>query len=214
MKHIKYLPAFVVMLMMAIATPASAQLFDFPVYLLPVQYDGAEEDGNSWAAGTFATGVNDASGKSNAIGAAFGTRMPSVSFSGGAGYILSGVDELTFGGNVAAPLKTTEDSAISLQLGVGYLGVGSGSQYSIPFAAGFQKTVVSSEAAITYWGAPRIQWSVSRFAGMTSTSTNFGASFGASFNLSSGVGFHSALDYLNTSGGDPLIFGAGIHKSF
>lgn len=214
MKHIKYLPTLVVLLMMAIATPATAQLFDFPVYLLPVQYEDAESDGDSWVAGTFATGINDASGKTNAIGAAFGKTMPTVSFSGGVGRLFGGIDEFTFGGNVAAPVKTTEDSAFSLQLGVGYFGAGSGSAYAIPFSGGYQKTVVSPEAAITYWGAPRIQWNVTRFGGMTSTSTNFGASGGASFNFPSGLGLHAAVDFLNTGGGDPFILGAGVHKRF
>lgn len=211
MKHLKFVPALVLLLMAAITTQASAQLFDMPVRLNLILEDDEADEGHVDA--SFGTGLNNASGKVNILAASYERSTSSLSFAIRGGYLLSGINDLTLGASVAAPLSKSDGTVISLQGGLGWFNFDAGittvNSWSIPFGLGFQKSVDSGEADITLWGSPRIQWTLSSGGGTTNTSTNFGASGGVRFTLDSDLALHAEADYLNTGGGDPITFSVG-----
>jgi len=195
------------------APSASAQLFGFPDYAIPV-YSGTT---SSWFAGSFATGLNDASGKLNAYGVAGGMVGESVSFSGGLGLVDGAGDtEPTLGARVAVPLSSTESYALSAQAGLGWMSqdvgtLGSFTFIRIPVGVAISGSVDSGEAMITPWGMPRLNFVRTSSDAGSDTSTDLGVSGGVSFNFPSGFGIHTALDVLFADGGEPIVFGVGGH---
>lgn len=210
MKNFKYVPALVLLLMAAITTQAAAQ-FDLTSRLnLVLELD---EESVSQVDGTFGTGLNNASGKTNIVALSYEGLGSNLSYAVRAGYLLSGVNDLTLGASVAAPIKQSEGSAVSIQLGLDWYGFDAGitsiNVFNFPFGLGLQKTVDSGEADITLWAFPNIQFAISSGGGSTNTNTNFGASAGAKFDLDNAWALHAETGYTNTSGGDPLLFSVG-----
>lgn len=208
MKNLKKLAASALLSMAVLASPASAQ-FDFPYFALTVSGDG-----HGYFASGFATGVNDASGKTNAIGAWYGQDAASVSFLVGAGYLMSGVDELSLGGDVAFALQRKETSAISLQVGLDWIGFDAGlttlNAYQIPVSVAWQGAFVSPDAVVIPFVAPRIQFLHQRGGGASDTSSDFGLAGGVSFKFNSGLAAHAALDFSIRDGGDPVHTGIAL----
>ena len=113
-------------LMLVSATAAEAQLFNFPVYGPPPSTGGP----STYLAGTFGGGLNDESGKNNAIGAAIGRTGigDRVTVFGGGGLILlddPADDEITLGGGVGIDLLPADAGAqVALATGLGWMSPG------------------------------------------------------------------------------------------
>ena len=96
----KFVFSFAWIAALLIATPAVAQLHNFPVY---ARGQGPSE-GSTFVAVTGARGLNDNSGKQNAFALSAGRGMERVSFAGHAGYVASDTDELTLAASVGVHL--------------------------------------------------------------------------------------------------------------
>lgn len=210
MKNFKFVPALVLLLLAGMTTQASAQFDLAPRLNLVLEVDA---ESVSQVDATFGTGLNNASGKTNILALSYEGLGSGLSYALRAGYLLSGVNDLTLGGSVSAPIKQSDGSAVSIQLGLSWYGFDAGitsiNTFSFPFGLGLQKSVDSGEADITLWAFPNIQFSLASGGGTTNTSTNFGASAGVKFGLESNWALHAETGYTNTSGGDPILFSVG-----
>jgi hypothetical protein len=177
-----------------VATPAMGQLVNFPVVALaPGDADGVNAVSGGWA-----RGLNDQSGKANAIGAAFvrGTEMVSFGISGG--YVMSGLDEVTLAGSVAYHLPIADAPVgVSIQTGIGWINTAT-SVLNFPVGVALQGSTEAGSMMVTPWVMPRVHFtrvgSVGAFP--SSTATDFGASAGAGFATEGGFGFGVALDLM------------------
>lgn len=195
-----------------VASPALAQMLGNPVYFSPKQGIGLT------IAGDFGRGLNDNSGKANYFGgrATLGLQMVAITAGAGSAKASGGDAELSFGGDVAVKVLKGPmvPVTVSVQAGAAFWSstfLGTDISYlHVPIGAAVAFNVSSPGASVEPWVAPRVD--ILRASnGGSSTDTNIGASGGVNVGLPSGVGFHLALDYLNVSGGSPLMVGAGVH---
>jgi hypothetical protein len=194
------------------ASPALAQMFGNPVYFSPKQGVGLT------IAGDYGRGLNDNSGKANYFGGRATLGLPMVAITVGAGSAkASGGDaQMSFGGDVAVTVLKgpAVPVTVSLQAGAALWSTTIlTTDYSfihVPVGAALAFNVNSPGASVEPWLAPRVD--IMRASnGASSTETNIGGSGGVNVGLPSGLGFHLAVDYLNVSGGSPIMVGAGVH---
>lgn len=197
------------------ASPAEAQLFNFPVYAPP---SSAATGPSTFVFGTFGGGLNDQSGKNNAVGAGIGRTgiADRVTVFAGGGLVLlddPADDELTLGGAVGIDLLPN----VGLAAGLGWMSPSGGTLLHIPVGVSLGTSIESESATVSPWVMPRVSFNrVSPDVGDSNTETDFGVSGGVAINLASGLGFHAALDVLivedfagdNTSS---VLFGGGVH---
>lgn len=199
--------------------PADAQLFNYPVYSAPSSVGGPF----TFVAASYGGGLNDVSGKNNAIGAAvgrtgIGDRVTVV----GAGALIfiddPADDEVTLSGAVGVDVLPADAGAqVALNAGLGWMSPGDLTLLHIPVGVSLGTTIEGSSANVNPWIMPRI--SFNRRSGdliESNTDTDFGVSGGVAINLPSGIGFHAALDVLivDDVSGDSTgswLFGGGVH---
>jgi hypothetical protein len=118
-----------------------------------------------------------------------------------------------FGGPLI-PLSAT------LQGGIGYskpdvgLLPGNTTELRFPVGLGVALTIPNPALAIRPWIAPRLDIIRSSGGGVSTTKTNFGLGAGLELNLLNGFGLHAAYDRVFKDGGDPGVFGIGVHYAF
>lgn len=198
-------------LSLLLTQPLEAQSWYFPDFALP----SSSGEPASWIAGTYARGLNEYSGETNAVGAAFGKVSGSVAFQGVLGYITDDPGEVTAGASVGLDLNRGEGTRISAQGGIGWINFDffdeSVSFWRIPLGVAVKGSMGSEEEAIMPWVMPKVVVSFATGAGESDTETDFGASGGISFTTANGVGFHSALDALFVDDEVVLFLGVGVH---
>ena len=111
--------------------------------------------------------------------------------------------------------------SVTVQGGVGYAKPDGGvlpgdkiNDWHFPIGVGFALTIPNPALAIKPWLAPRVDIHRTSLNGDSNTDTNFGLSGGIEFNLLSGLGLHTAYDYVNGDPSNPGIFGIGAHYTF
>lgn len=189
--------------------PAEAQAWFFPDYALPSMVDGP----SSWVAGSYGRGLNDESGKLDAIGAAYGRTGESASFQMGFGFVTGdGDDELTLGFSIGTDVYEGDSGNIAIQGGLGWMSPGDLTMLRFPIGVAWKGMMeTDSGGAIVPWVMPRLN--IVRISGFgdSETETDIGLSGGLTINFASGVGIHTALDFWDGDGGDPILLGLGIH---
>ena len=198
-------------LFLVIAPDAAGQLWFFPDYALPSS-DGPPA---TWVAGTYGRGLNDATGKTDAFGAAVGRTSRRTSFMGAFGYIDEEGGEYTAGGAVAYDLITRGGTQASIQVGVGWLDLDFLDEevtfLSFPIGFAVKTPIQSGSFTLTPWFMPRVNIVRASGAGESETETDLGVSGGFWVNTVSGFGFHTAIDGLFVDGETPWQLGVGIH---
>lgn len=198
-------------LLIAVAPALEAQSFFFPDYALPSMADQP----TGFLAASYGRGLNDASGKVDAYGVAYGRSMESFSFALNMGAADLVDTEITAGGSIAVDVMQGESATISLQGGVGWISFDvlttSTTSLRFPIGVAIKGAVESPEARITPWVMPRLNVARTSAGGASTTSTDFGASGGVGFTFASGFGVHTALDVLVRDGGQPWTFMMGAH---
>lgn len=111
--------------------------------------------------------------------------------------------------------------SVTLQGGIGYSKPDNGflpgqevNELRFPVGVGFALTIPNPALAIKPWIAPRIDIVRSSAGGQSTTESNFGLGGGLELNLLSGLGVHAAYDRVFIDGGDPSVFGLGVHYTF
>jgi len=196
-------------LLTATAVSVEAQLLNFPVYATP-----SGEPATFLAAG-YGRGLNDASGKQDAYGAAVGrTGIGNrVTVLGAAALIDSDPEsEWTFAGAVGIDVLPTGGSAqVSVQSGIGYFSPSDNfSLLHFPIGVALKGMIEGPTANVEPWIMPRL--SVVRTSnGTSNTETDFGVSGGFGVTLPSGFGIHTALDLLAVDPDNTWLLGVGVH---
>lgn len=229
---------FVVSVMFAMSvTPASAQIFNQPVYHNPGHGTGVT------LAADIGIGANDDAKKlvpgetPVGYGGHITLGLPVVTITAG----LSVVDpkgprdtEVAVGGNLALTLFKAPMTPIvvDLQAGLGYVKFDAAGGFpelkviDVPIGVGLGINVPNPSVSFEPWIAPRIHVRNVRTTGLTFLSTGsdetkvgFGVSGGFNLGLPMGLGFHAAVDWMtidNVMGTSesPVVFGFGINYKF
>lgn len=194
------------------ASPGSAQLWFFPDYPVP----SAGDSPASFLAATYGRGLNDASGKVDAIGLVGGVTGPQVSFMAGIGRTNEeGDDETTLGGAIGVDVVQGASATVSVQGGVGWFSFEFfGETFTalrFPIGVAVKGSIESESASVTPWVMPRLNVTRLSGGGDSDSQTDLGASGGLSVTFQSGFGIHSALDVLFGEEDELVTFGVGIH---
>lgn len=183
-----------------VATPAMGQLPGFPVLgLFPGDADGATSVGAGWG-----RGLNDQSGKLNALGVGAVRAMEQVSFGVFGSFVLGGgetIDSIPnkFGlaGAVAYHLPL-EDLPVSLsvQVGAGWIkdAITDETVLNFPIGVVVSGSTEAGSLMVRPWVMPRFQ--ITRFGTPSVTQKDFGASGGVAISSEGGWGLSLALDWL------------------
>ena len=211
--------AAVAVLMIAGASPASAQAFGLPVTNsgLPTGIGLALDAGfaNDAAGGGWAAG---ATGKVGFGGFGATATVSRVAPDLGDEFFSAGAtaNMKVFGGPLI-PLSVT------LQAGAGYSApefscVPPGScdvnVWRFPAGVGFAFTIPNPAMAIKPWIAPRVDVTRTSLDGASETDTRFAVSAGVELNFITGLGLHAAYDWVSAEGDKPGILAAGLHYTF
>ncbi len=192
-----------------VASPALAQMIGNPVYFSPKQGVGLT------IAADYGRGVNDNSGKANYFGgrATLGLPTFAITVGGGSAKPSGGTSLTSFGGDVGVTVLKgpAVPVTVSLQGGAAYSSVSGVKSWHVPAGAAVAFNVKSPAASVEPWVAARVDYSRASGGGFTLSSTRPGASAGVNVGLPSGLGFHVGLDYVNVSGGSPILAGVGAH---
>ncbi|HUF76379.1 MAG TPA: hypothetical protein VMM35_08875 [Longimicrobiales bacterium] len=196
-------------LAMIAAVPVEAQLFNFPNYAVPT---GAPA---TFIGAGYGTGLNDASGKLDAYGAAVGrTGIGNrATVAASLGMIDSAPDsEWTFGGLVGFDVLPAGGSAqVTLQAGVGHMSPGDLTFLQFPIGVALKGLMEGPTANVEPWVMPRLHYSRVSANGSSASSTDFGVSGGFSVTLPSGLGVHTALDLTAVDPDNVWMLGVGLH---
>jgi hypothetical protein len=206
-----------------LTTPLAAQFKSLPVF-------GDAATRGLWAVWLDAgTGVNDASGQAQHVGARLSGGVGPLTLGVGGGLWETGSGaSATVGGTAGLRLLggTTRPLALGLLAGVGYARVGPDSTATTYVTApvGLVVTFNRVRAAgrtIVPWVAPRGELDRVRFPGVHGDQGGLGLSAGVSAPVSGRVGVHGALDWLELFrrsqggvtfvGGSRLTAGLGVH---
>lgn len=199
--------------------PVSGQLFNFPDYAL-LSADAAP---STFVSGSYGRGLNENSGKLNAVSAMVGRSQGAFSFAGGFGYIDNPLDsEWTLGGSASYDLLGASAPAqLALQAGLGWIKLSTGgltddiTMLRLPLGLAVKGNLSSSSAKITPWVMPRLNIVRASAGGASTTETDLGASAGIAVSMPSGFGVHAAFDVLHVSAGgasmQQYVFGVGAH---
>lgn len=111
--------------------------------------------------------------------------------------------------------------SVTLQGGIGYSKPDTGllpgsdaTELHFPVGVGFALTIPNPALAIRPWIAPRLDIVRASSSGTSETRTKFGLGGGLELNLLNGFGIHAAYDRVFLGGGDPGVFGIGVHYAF
>lgn len=206
--------AWIVLALGVSATPASAQLFNNPVYFSPSHGTGFSLHGE------YARGFR-ANTDANFVGARLMLGLGPLTLQAGAGGVLLGGvpardNQLTYGGAAAINILDLPlvPISVNLQGGVGYTNFADQgfNRLDVPIGVGVAINVPAPILDIEPWAAPRLQI-VRRNNGMTETNVEYGFSAGLNVTLPIGVGIHIAGDYVTVgqSDLDAVVIGAGLH---
>ena len=231
---------FVVPMVFAVwVAPASAQIFNQPVYHNPGHGTGVTLGAD------IGIGAND-DAKKLALGetpVAYGVHitlgLPVVTITAGLNVVdLKGPrdTEVAVGGNLALTLFKAPMTpiVIDLQAGVGYVKFDAAGALAtetkivdVPIGVGLGINVPNPSVSFEPWIAPRIHIRNVRTTDLIFLGTNnvdetkigFGVSGGINLGLPMGLGFHAAVDWMtidNVVGmsESPVVFGFGIHYKF
>jgi len=199
------------------ALPTSAQLANFPVTPVPGMSDAPQ----SWIAGSYGRGLNQASGEENAFGVVYGRTGAPISFLVGAGFVTDAPDtELTLGAALGFHLAQVGVFDVAINGGLGWMKPGDITWLHLPVGVSFSTTSdVGQDSPLGWWFMPRFsfqRWSGDNAAGNSVSDSEFdpGVSTGASFSFAEGFGMNASLDYLLVEGDDPLTLGLGVVYTF
>ena len=197
--------------------PVSGQMFYFPDYAIP----SAGGSASTFVAGAYGRGLNDNSGKLNAVSASVGRSGSGVSFVGGFGFIdggIAGDNEWTLGGTAGYDLLSGSAPAqLSLQAGLGWMQLSGGgvipdiTMLRFPVGVAIKGNIQSASATVTPWAMPRLNILRASADGASNTQTDFGGSAGVTVTMTSGFGIHAAIDYLAIENAEQVMFGVGAH---
>jgi len=219
------------------AQPAPAQIQGMPVYFNPRGGVGLTFSGDLGRVVNNRVGATSSASKPFAYGAGVRLGLPFLSLGAMAAVydpkVTTQRNEVQYAGTAAlkvfgGPLIPL---SVSLQAGVGYIGLGSGTAatnyLNIPIGVGVALNVPTPGASIAPWVAARVHVnSVSTGGGigtLSQTQVGYGASGGLNIGTPTGLGFHVALDW-STFGSRPaspipslrdrvqrLTAGGGVH---
>ena len=198
------------------AQPATAQLANNPTYFAPNGGTGLT------VSGEYGAGMNNASGKGYSLNARGELGMPMINIGAGVGLAYpngGGNSTVNFEGNAGLTLMSLPLSGISVSAhgAVGYISPTGGNKIiTVPVGITVGVKPPSPGVSLEPWASARLHYvNVSSSGpGGGASSTNVGLSAGVNVGLPIGVGLHAALDYLNVSGGSPILFGIGAHYTF
>lgn len=193
--------------------PAAGQLFGFPDRALPSAYGAS----SPMFAGTYARGLNAASGERGATGAAAGMVANPVTILGGVGLLEGeGTDQITLGAGISADIAPLGGSGrLAVQTGVGWLQSGEfGDDLTFlrfPVGIAMKGRIEGATSALTPWVMPRLDIMRLTEQGTSTTETDLGASGGVTLTMTSGLGLHTAVDVVFRELDDVWIIGIGAH---
>ncbi len=201
--------------------PVVAQLDGLPVYFNPKGGTGVT------FAGDYGRGINDDSGKQNAVGARAILGVSAFSVGAGIGR-LGGVNQ--YAGTVAIRVfgGAFVPVAVSVQAGVGYRSTGQGvterKTYNVPIGIGFGLNIPTPGFLLEPWVAPRFALNRVEMGGQTENQTGFGLSAGIRLGFAMGLALHGAVDWadldsttftsLALPASQPMTLGLGISYTF
>jgi hypothetical protein len=198
------------------ATPASAQLFNNPVYFSPSHGTGFSLHGE------YARGFEN-NGDVNFVGARAMLGLGPMTLQAGAGGVLFSGDlardnQITYGGAVAINILDLPlvPVSVNLQGGVGYTDFADRAlnRLDVPIGVGVAINVPAPILDIEPWAAPRLHI-VRESNGATQTEVGFGISAGLNVTLPTGVGVHVAGDWASVDFDGTTVktitLGAGLH---
>jgi len=207
--------AAVAVLMIAGASPASAQAFGLPVTNsgLPTGIGLALDVGkpNDAAGGGWSAGATGKAGFGR-FGLTGSVSLTKPSLNDDLWSTGATANMQVFGGPLI-PLS------VNLQAGAGFFSEDIAcipeadcdpDRWHFPVGLGFAFTIPNPAMAIKPWVAPRLD--IVRAGG--TTHSNVGASAGVELNFITGLGLHAAYDWVNGDVADPGIFAAGLHYTF
>ena len=203
-----------------VATPATGQLANFPILALPAgDADGATSIGAGWG-----RGLNETSGKLDAIAVGVARAMETVSFGVMGSYVLDAAfdaageltSEIALGGSVAynAPMDGSID--VGIQGGIEWMSPEGATVLNFPLGVSIAGATEAGSMAVRPWVMPRVQFfRVSPETGDSNTETDFGASGGVSGVTEGGFGVGLSIDWLLTDDGtgsntSQWLFGAAV----
>lgn len=208
-----------------IASPAMAQLVNFPVHASP---NARFAEGNSVGIyGGYGRGLNDDSGKLDSFGGAavvgfnrFAIKAGAASVKDGGG---PGDSKITFGGQVEVGIFKPAESPIAISGFAGYGLMSDVIKMRVPFGLAIGVAPpMSGGTTVEIWGAARGELSQLDELVLPGSSSQFGfgASGGVSVSLEMGVSLGVAIDWLSIDLADTgsstsgLLFGGFVGYSF
>jgi opacity protein-like surface antigen len=220
-KHRRTLVLGVILAGLMNAAPASAQLDGIPVYFNPKGGTGFT------LAGDYGRGINDDSGKRNAVAGRVVLGVSAFSLGAGVGRV-SG--ETSFQGTAAIRVfgGAFVPVAVSIQAGLGYSQPGDGATettvYNVPIGIGFGLNIPTPGFLFEPWVAPRFSLSRVEANGQSENQTGFGLSGGVTIGFAMGLALHAALDWADIDTAtftpaqalstQPMTLGIGVSYTF
>ncbi len=193
-------------------TPASAQLWNFPVVATPnALFAGGGPTVGIY--GLYGRGLNDDSGKLDAFGGAAVLGLNRFAIKAGAMSVRNGSSEITFAGQIEAGLFAPEGSPVAISAFAGFGTLNNVISTNIPFglAIGIAPPMEGG-TQVTIFGAARGQMTKIDSPG-ASNEFGFGGSGGVGVVLPMGIGFGAAVDFLSIdlagSGSSTSALGVG-----
>lgn len=210
--------------LMAFAGSAQAQFFNAPVVVSPKGFTGL-----GFAAG-YGRGVNDDSGKRNALFGTVSLGLPIFDLTAGVGIVdVETIDPVSFASSTDWDPQFMAQGAlrvfggplipvsVNVFAGAGYLSQGEGlnqtNSLKIPVGVGLAVDVPTPTLNIEPWIAPQVQ--ITRLSGdgadaqfgESLTRVRYGASGGFNFGLPMGLGFWAAAEVMNVQEKDITVNG-------
>jgi hypothetical protein len=192
------------------ATPATAQMWNFPDYMVPAMPGGAP---TSWVSADFGRGVNTVTGEENGIALAYGRTGEAVNFMLAGGILTGDWDnEFTVGASVGGDIMESEGLVMGVQGGFGWISPGDLTVIEVPVGLSLRtESEMANGGALIPWVMPRLNIARASIGGESDTELDLGISGGVTVTFLNGVGVHAALDYLMEEGDDPVLLGFGVH---
>lgn len=208
----------VVLALGLVASPAAAQLLNDPVYVSPNGGTGLT------LAGDVGYGMNNASGKNSSFNGRVTLGLPMFQVTVGAGMFhqkavgaAPSVNTANFMGQAALKvLGSTPMMPVNVAIfaGAGYASKSGVKSTTVPAGVAIGLKFPSPGVSVEPWVAPRINYAHVSAGGVSANQTKFGISGGLNIDLPVGFGFQAAADYLNISGGSPILISGGLHYKF
>lgn len=196
---------------LSMGQPLAAQSWFFPDFALP----SAGDQATKWLGATYGRGLNENSGEADAFGISLGTAEGRFSFSASLGYISEDPGDYTAGASIGVDLNTGPGPRFSIQGGVGWIDFDffddTVTFLRFPIGLALKQRIEGESATVIPWVMPRLNLVRASGGGESETESDFGASGGVSITMTSGLGFHAALDGLFHEGESAWELGLGLH---